>query len=193
MSKLITNKKTYIVTTSLPYVNSIPHIGFAFEAVIADTISRYLRSIGKKVVFISGTDDNSFKLVLKAKESGEETQSFIDDFAKEFLKLQEKLCLSYDIFYRTSSKSHGDFVNKYIDSINKGLIFQKDNEFSLFFGLYTFLSPPLNLSPTLFTKKSPQLLLPLPRKRQFREKIKDNQKWGGFTNSTPFLLRSEFL
>lgn len=126
MSKLITNKKTYIVTTSLPYVNSIPHIGFAFEAVIADTISRYLRSIGKKVVFISGTDDNSFKLALKAKELGEEVQSFIDDFSEEFLKLQEKLCLSYDVFYRTSSKSHGDFVNKYIDSINKSLIFQKN-------------------------------------------------------------------
>lgn len=126
MSKLITNRKTYIVTTSLPYVNSIPHIGFAFEAVIADTISKYLRSIGKKVVFISGTDDNSFKLVIKAKESGKETQAFVDEFAGEFLKLQEKLCLSYDIFYRTSSKFHDDFVNKYIDSINKNLIFQKN-------------------------------------------------------------------
>lgn len=126
MNKLITNRKTYIVTTSLPYVNSIPHAGFAFEIVIADTISKYLRSIGKNVVFISGTDDNSFKLVIKAKESGKATQAFIDEFAEEFLKLQEKLCLSYDIFYRTSSKFHANFVNKYIDSINKNLIFQKN-------------------------------------------------------------------
>ena len=126
MSKLITNRKTYIVTTSLPYVNSTPHIGFAFEAVIADTISKYLRSIGKNVIFISGTDDNSFKLVIKAKESGKETQAFVDEFAGEFLGLKEKLFLSYDVFYRTSSKVHVDFVNKYIDSVNKDLIFQRD-------------------------------------------------------------------
>ena len=125
MKFLDINKKTYIITTSLPYVNSIPHVGFAMEAIISDLIARYLRSIDKKVIFVSGTDDNSFKLAFKARESDESIRSFVNRFAIGFIELREKLALSYDIFYRTDSKEHDLFVNNYIDLISHDLIYKK--------------------------------------------------------------------
>ena len=54
------------ITTSIPYVNGEPHVGFALELVQADAIARYQRSIGKKTRFQTGTDENAFKNVLSA-------------------------------------------------------------------------------------------------------------------------------
>lgn len=122
---------TYVITTSLPYVNSIPHLGFGWEATIADTTARYLRYIGKQVMFLSGTDDNSSKISYKAAELGEPTEEFVDRHADKFEKLQDEFGLSYDVFYRTYSDYHHDFVNNYVGGIDKDLVVKK--EFSSFF------------------------------------------------------------
>ncbi|HPT40670.1 MAG TPA: class I tRNA ligase family protein, partial [Candidatus Paceibacterota bacterium] len=59
------NKKIYI-TTSIPYVNSDPHLGHALESVQTDCAARYQRLIGNQVFFVTGTDENSLKNVLSA-------------------------------------------------------------------------------------------------------------------------------
>jgi methionyl-tRNA synthetase len=64
-----TKRKIYI-TTSIPYVNSHPHIGHALELVQADALARYHRLAGRDVYFQTGTDENAFKNVLAAKELG---------------------------------------------------------------------------------------------------------------------------
>jgi methionyl-tRNA synthetase len=93
---------TYI-TTTIPYVNARPHLGFALELVHADVLARYHRSRGEQVRFQAGTDDNSLKNVLAAQAAGMGVQEFVDASAAAFCGLAEPLSLSVDDLIRTSS------------------------------------------------------------------------------------------
>ena len=98
--------KLYI-TTTLPYVNAEPHIGFALEVVQADTIVRYLRSLGNDVFFNTGTDEHGLKIHRKAQEAGKETQAYVDEYAEKFKVLKDVLGLVYDVnFIRTTDAHH---------------------------------------------------------------------------------------
>lgn len=101
----MTNKKFYL-TTTLPYVNAEPHIGFALELVQADIIARYKRLCGMEVFFNTGTDEHGQKIAQKAAEEGRDVQEYVDDYAARFGKLKEQLSLSYDAFIRTTSPRH---------------------------------------------------------------------------------------
>ncbi len=94
------------LTTTLPYVNSDPHIGFASEVVTADALARYWRLIGHEVFFNTGTDEHGQKIADKADEKGQSRQDYVDHFASEFRKLGEALNLSYDRFIRTTDSDH---------------------------------------------------------------------------------------
>jgi methionyl-tRNA synthetase len=93
---------TYI-TTTIPYVNARPHLGFALELVQADVLARYRRNAGEQVRFQAGTDDNSLKNVLAAQAAGIGVQEFVDATAAAFTGLAEPLDLSVDDLIRTSS------------------------------------------------------------------------------------------
>jgi methionyl-tRNA synthetase len=93
---------TYI-TTTIPYVNARPHIGFAHELVQADVLARHRRALGDEVRFQAGTDDNSLKNVLAAESAGQDIHEFIDHNALAFLSLGTALSLSVDDVIRTSS------------------------------------------------------------------------------------------
>ena len=58
--------KNFYITTTLPYVNADPHIGFALEIVQADAIARYQRMLGNDVIFNTGTDEHGLKIHRKA-------------------------------------------------------------------------------------------------------------------------------
>ncbi|HEY8743583.1 MAG TPA: methionine--tRNA ligase [Chloroflexota bacterium] len=94
--------RRYYVTTSIPYVNASPHIGFALEAVQADVLARYHRQLGDDTRFLTGTDDNSLKNVLAAEAQGVPVQQLVDQNADTFQALREPLALSFDDFMRTS-------------------------------------------------------------------------------------------
>ncbi len=93
---------TYI-TTTIPYVNARPHLGFALELVQADVLARYHRNAGEQVRFQTGTDDNSLKNVLAAEAAGVGVQEFVDVSAAAFTGLARPLSLSVDDVIRTSS------------------------------------------------------------------------------------------
>jgi len=93
---------TYL-TTTIPYVNARPHLGFALELVQADVLARYHRSTGERVRFQAGTDDNSLKNVLAAEAAGVGVQEFVDVNAAAFTGLAGPLNLSVDDVIRTSS------------------------------------------------------------------------------------------
>src|SRR3989338_11611389 len=93
------NKKFYI-TTTLPYVNADPHIGFAAEIVRADIIARYRRLLSDEVFFNTGTDEHGLKIHRKALEQGIDTQEYVDGYAKKFKDLKELLNLSFTNFIR---------------------------------------------------------------------------------------------
>jgi methionyl-tRNA synthetase len=97
----MTTPHTYI-TTTIPYVNARPHLGFALELVQADVLARHHRRHGDHVRFQTGTDDNSLKNVLAAEAAGIGVQEFVDSNAAAFIALAEPLSLSVDDVLRTS-------------------------------------------------------------------------------------------
>lgn len=98
--------KKFYITTTLPYVNADPHIGFAAEIVRADCIARYQRQLGKDVFFNTGTDEHGMKIYQKADEAGIDTQDYCDNYAAKFDDLKRVLNLSYDNFIRTTDSNH---------------------------------------------------------------------------------------
>ncbi len=95
-----------LVTTAIAYANGAPHIGHAFEFVLSDTITRYLRQKNgsDSVFFITGMDEHGQKIEGKAKEKGVTTQEFVNEYATLFRELDKDLAVSYDFFVRTSDK-----------------------------------------------------------------------------------------
>ena len=98
-----TNKKFYI-TTSIPYVNADPHIGFALEIIQADVLARYHRQKSEDVFFLTGTDEHGVKVVRAAELAGKTPQEFVDEISEKFKALKDTLNLSWDDFIRTSDK-----------------------------------------------------------------------------------------
>ncbi len=98
----MTAQRVYLSTT-IPYVNSRPHLGHALEIVQADVLARHHRRIGDEVRLQSGTDDNSLKNVLAAEREGVGTRELVNRNARAFADLREHLSLSVDDFVRTSS------------------------------------------------------------------------------------------
>lgn len=93
----------YYVTTSIPYVNGDPHVGFALEAVQCDTLARYHRQIGDDTRFLSGTDENALTNVQAAEREGIGIRELVDRNSPRFEALQQPLRLSFDDFIRTST------------------------------------------------------------------------------------------
>jgi methionyl-tRNA synthetase len=97
------NAHRVYLSTTIPYVNARPHLGFALELVQADVLARYHRLAGDQVRFQTGTDDNSLKNVLAAEAEGISTAELVDRNATAFAALREPLALSFDDFIRTGS------------------------------------------------------------------------------------------
>lgn len=99
--------KPFYLTTTLPYVNAEPHIGFALEVVQADIIARYHQLAGDEVFFNTGTDEHGIKVYRKASEVGKSPKEYVDEYAEKFRNLKSILGLSDDIhFIRTTDRNH---------------------------------------------------------------------------------------
>ncbi|KPH10134.1 methionine--tRNA ligase [Rhizobium acidisoli] len=96
------NKTDIYITTSIPYVNAAPHVGFALELVQADAYARHLSLLGHDVRFQCGTDDNSLKNVRAAEARGLQVRDFVNANADRFERLGGRLDISNQEFVRTS-------------------------------------------------------------------------------------------
>ena len=96
----------YYITTTLPYVNSDPHIGFALEIVQADVLARHRKLLGENIVFNYGTDEHGAKIYTKAQELGKDPQQYCDELAKVYKSLKDHLNLSTTNFVRTTDDHH---------------------------------------------------------------------------------------
>ncbi len=104
-------KKTFYITTTLPYVNAEPHIGFSYELVIADIIGRYKETQGYDVFFNTGTDEYGSKIYKAAKEKKQNTKEYADELSQGYLKHVEILGIKSDVnFIRTTDASHQESV-----------------------------------------------------------------------------------
>ena len=99
--------KSFYLTTTLPYVNADPHIGFALEIVHADISARYHQLLGDEVFFNTGTDEHGIKIYRNALEEGKNPQEYVNEYADKFQNLKGKLNLSANLhFVRTTDAHH---------------------------------------------------------------------------------------
>lgn len=98
--------KTIYLTTPLYYVNAKPHIGHAYTNVLCDTFTRYYRWTGKKVFFLTGTDEHGTKIEKTAREFKEEPRAYVDRMVPMFTELWRMLGIDYDFFIRTTDEAH---------------------------------------------------------------------------------------
>ena len=118
----------FYVTTTIPYANGKPHVGFALELVQADAIARYRRLLGDTVWFQTGTDENALKNVLAAGERGISTQELVDDYSQRFAELSRALDISRDDFIRTTENRYRRGVEHLWNNLNKKDLFQREYE-----------------------------------------------------------------
>ncbi len=123
---------SFYVTTPIYYVNDVPHIGHAYTTVAADVIARYKRVTGKKVYFLTGTDEHGQKVERTAREQGEDPQQLADRVVERFKELWQKLNISNDDFIRTTDPRHKKTVQTFFQKVfDNGDIYLGDYE-----GLY---------------------------------------------------------
>lgn len=96
----------FYITTAIDYVNAKPHIGHAYEKIIADVLARWNRLRGADVFFLTGTDENAQKNSQAAKEAGIPVKDFVESNVKNFIELCERLNVSNDDFIRTTEDRH---------------------------------------------------------------------------------------
>ena len=107
------NKKSFYITTTIPYVNAEPHIGFALELAQSDAIARYQRLLGRDVFFSTGTDEHGQKIWEASQKEGKDTQDYVDKYAQNYLDLKKTLNLSNDNFIRTTDPLHTKAVQEF--------------------------------------------------------------------------------
>ena len=96
--------KKFYITTTIPYANAPPHIGFALEIVLADVLARYHKQKGEEVFFLTGTDEHGVKNYQTAKKEGLSTKDFVDRNSEKFRELTKVLNISNNYFIRTTDK-----------------------------------------------------------------------------------------
>ncbi len=97
---------TRYLTSSIPYVNGVPHIGHALECIQVDALMRYYRAQGETVRGQWGSDDNSLKNVRAAQAAGEDVETYVARHSAGFKALQPLLNVQFDDFMRTREDRH---------------------------------------------------------------------------------------
>src|SRR5579862_4703999 len=116
--------KSFYITTPIFYPNDRLHLGHAYAMVLADTIARYKKSQGYQVYFQTGSDEHGEKIEKKANSLGIPPQKLVDKNVLLFKQLWKELGISEHTFYRTSSLSHQEKVQKiFTELLNKGDIY----------------------------------------------------------------------
>ena len=110
--------KRYYITTAIDYINGQPHLGHAYEKVVADVIARSRRSLGQEVFFLTGADEHGQKVQQAAQKEGKSTQAYCDELAASWRDLARDLGLSNDDFVRTTSVPHKAVVQAILAKLN---------------------------------------------------------------------------
>lgn len=101
---------SFFITTAIDYTNGAPHIGHAYEKVLADVLARYHRLKGDEVFYLTGVDQHGQKVQQSAEKVGIEPQEYVDGITKKFSALWEKLDVKYDAWAATTDPLHKECV-----------------------------------------------------------------------------------
>ncbi len=118
-------KQTYYITTAIDYPNNFPHLGHAYEKIVADMLARWHQLNGEDVYFLTGTDEHGQKIEKAAKEAGKTPKQFVDEMSVYFKQLCEKLNIRNNAFIRTTDKKHVKTATEIWNKVfEKGLIYK---------------------------------------------------------------------
>src|SRR3982750_2033584 len=110
--------RRYTVTAALIYANGPIHIGHLAGCYLpADIYVRYLRSTGKDVAFISGTDEHGVPITIKAKKEGITPKEVVDKYYVQIKKAFSDFAISFDIYSRTSNQIHHETSQEFFTKL----------------------------------------------------------------------------
>ena len=116
----------FFITTAIDYTNGAPHIGHAYEKVLADVIARYQRLRGEEVHFLTGVDQHGQKVQQTAEKEGIHPATFAKKKTKLFLNLWKKLGLQYDGWAETTDERHKTCVQAILTDLKeRGELYKK--------------------------------------------------------------------
>lgn len=168
--------KCFYITTAIFYVNGEPHIGSAYEMVIADVIARARRSLGEEVFFLTGLDEHGQKVQQAAQVSGKSPQEYCDELSTIWKSLAAKLELTNDDFVRTTELRHKQVVQAILSKLHAEGFFYK----ATYTGFYstkeeTFLTEKDRLPDGTFPAQYGEVTELVEENYYF--KLKDQQSW----------------
>ncbi len=110
--------KPCYITTAIDYTNAPPHIGHAYEKVLADVMARFQRLNGREVFFLTGVDQHGQKVQKSAEKAGLTPQAFVDGITAHFTALWDKLNVRYDGWAATTEPKHKLVVQKILQMLH---------------------------------------------------------------------------
>jgi methionyl-tRNA synthetase len=111
------SKDTFYITTPIYYPSDVPHLGSAYPTIVCDFIARWNRLHGRKVRFLTGTDEHGGGVVPAAEEHGMSPREWVDHIVPRWQELWERLEISNDDFIRTSEERHKDGVRPFMEAL----------------------------------------------------------------------------
>jgi methionyl-tRNA synthetase len=96
----------FYITTAIDYVNGKPHIGHAYEKIMADVLARFHRQKGDATFFLTGTDEHGQKVAKAAAEAKKDPKAYVDEIVVHFKEAWKALDIQYDKFIRTTDQRH---------------------------------------------------------------------------------------
>lgn len=168
--------KRFYITTAIDYVNGEPHVGHAYEKVIADVIARARRSLGAEVFFLTGVDEHGQKIQQVAQSKGLSPQVYCDELSAVWRNTATKLELTIDDFVRTTDPRHKEVVQAILSKLNATGHFYK----AVYKGYYstkeeTFLTEKDRLSDGTFPASYGEVMEL--QEENYYFKLKDQQQW----------------
>src|SRR5271154_2813343 len=188
---------SYFLTTAIGSVNSAPHLGHAYEKVLADFFARHQQSLERDVLFLTGVDEHGQKVQQSAQREGVDPQLFVNQMSAHFQRLHESLGVASTHFVRTTDEKHKAVVRDWLQKLHaKGEIFFQEHEGDYSVRQEQFVTEKDKVDgqwPEIFGEvietKEPNYYFRLdPYRERLLKYIKENPEW-----IVPVFLRNELL
>lgn len=115
----------FYVTTPIYYVTARPHLGSLYSTLLADVLARWNKLAGKRIFFLTGTDEHGQKIAQAAEKVGKEPKAFVDSFIDAYHAMWDKYELSYNHFIRTTDSYHVKAVQNWLVTLlDKGDVYK---------------------------------------------------------------------
>src|SRR5687768_5243311 len=110
-------QEIFYVTTPIYYINDVPHLGHAYTTVATDFVARWRRLEGRRVRFLTGTDEHGEKVARAAEARGLDPKAWADEVVPRWKEVWAALDISNDDFIRTTDARHEGPVQKFVQAL----------------------------------------------------------------------------